>query len=70
MDFLSSNTALMLQRSMDYLWTKQSCILDNIANAETPGYKTKYATFEEALQQAVQSADKKKGRNVRSGAVD
>ena len=22
----------MLQRSMDYLWTKQSCILDNIAN--------------------------------------
>ena len=61
MDFLSSNTALMLQRSMDYLWTKQSCILDNIANAETPGYKTKYATFEEALQQAVQSADKKNG---------
>lgn len=62
MDFLSSNTALMLQRSMDYLWTKQSCILDNIANAETPGYKTKYATFEEALQQAVQSADRRNGK--------
>lgn len=61
MDFLSSNAALMLQRSMDYLWTKQSCILDNIADAETPGYKTKYATFEESLQQAIQSADNKNG---------
>lgn len=46
----------MLQRSMDYLWSKQTCILDNVANAETPGYKTKYATFEESLQQAIQSA--------------
>lgn len=56
MDFLSSNTALMLQRSMDFLWTKQSCILDNIANVETPNYQTKYATFEESLQQAIESA--------------
>lgn len=56
MDCFVSNSTLMLQRSMDYLWTKQSCILDNIANAETPGYKTKYATFEESLQEAIQSA--------------
>lgn len=56
MDFLSSNAALMLQRSMDFLWTKQSCILDNIANVETPNYQTKYATFEESLQQAIESA--------------
>lgn len=62
MDFLSSNAALMLQRSMDYLWTKQSCILDNVANAETPGYKAKYATFEESLQQAIRSADRKDGK--------
>lgn len=56
MDFLSSNSALMLQKSLDFLWTKQSCIIDNISNAETPGYQTKYATFEESLQQAIQSA--------------
>lgn len=56
MDFLSSNAALMLQKSMGFLWTKQSCILDNISNAETPGYQTKYATFEESLRQAIQSA--------------
>ena len=45
-----------MQRSMNYLWTKQSCILDNVANVETPGYKTKYATFEESLENAVRSA--------------
>lgn len=56
MNFLSNNVGLMLQRSMNYLWTKQSCILDNISNVETPGYKTKYATFEESLAQAVRSA--------------
>lgn len=56
MNFISGNTGLMLQRSMDYLWQRQSCILDNIANAETPGYKAKYATFEESLQEAIQGA--------------
>lgn len=68
MDCFVSNSTLMLQRSMDYLWTKQSCILDNIANAETPGYKTKYATFEESLQEAIQSASHKGGtaREVRA----
>lgn len=61
MDFLSSNVGLMMQRSMEFLWQKQSCILDNVANVETPGYKTKYATFEESLQQAVQSAARQGG---------
>lgn len=60
MEYLESNSMRMLQRSMDYLWSKQTCILDNIANAETPGYKTKYATFEESLQQAIQSASRDK----------
>lgn len=72
MDFLSSNTSLMLQKSMDYLWTKQSCILDNVSNAETPNYKTKYATFEESLQQAIQSASKQGNstKEIRSAIED
>ena len=56
MDGLSSNSFLMMQRSMEFLWSKQSCILDNIANVETPGYLVKYATFEEALKNAVLSS--------------
>ena len=64
MDCLTSNTMLLLQRSMDYLWSKQTCILDNIANVETPGYKTKYVTFEESLRQAIQSAAQKEGAST------
>lgn len=64
MDYLTSNSMLLLQRSMEYLWSKQTCILDNIANAETPGYKTKYATFEESLQQAIQAAAKGGGSTL------
>lgn len=62
MDCLYSNSTFLLKKSMDYLWTKQSCILDNIANAETPGYKPKYATFEESLENAVQSAATQNGK--------
>ena len=65
MGLLESNTALMLQRSMNFLWTKQSCVLDNIANAETPNYKTKYATFEESLDNAIRrAAGEKQGKNA------
>ena len=45
MDFLSSNSVLMLEKSMDFLWAKQAAISDNIVNAETPNYKTKVVTF-------------------------
>ena len=63
MDFLTSNSMLLLERSMDYLWTKQAAILDNMANVETPNYKAKIVTFEESirekLRQAAQAKDAK-----------
>lgn len=55
-DLLTSNSLLMLERSMNFQWTKQRVLLDNIANAETPNYKAKYVTFEDALQDKLQSA--------------
>lgn len=56
MDMLTSNSLLMMERSMDFLWTKQTAILDNLSNVETPNYKTKYVTFEETLRSRLQSA--------------
>lgn len=56
MDFLSSNSFYMLEKSMSFLWTKQASILDNIANAETPEYKPKVVTFEESLRGKLESA--------------
>lgn len=56
MDFLSSNSMLMLEKSMGFLWTKQAAVLDNIANAETPDYKAKVVTFEEGLRDKLEQA--------------
>ena len=50
MEFLTSNSQLLLEKSMGFLWTKQAAILDNIANAETPNYKAKVVTFEDKLR--------------------
>lgn len=51
MNVLTGSSFGMLERSVDFLWTKQTAILDNIANVETPNYKVKTVTFEEAFEQ-------------------
>ena len=56
MDFLSSNSQLLMEKSVGYLWTKQAAILDNIANAETPNYKAKVVTFEESIRSRLEEA--------------
>jgi len=54
--YLFSNSLLMLERAMDFQWTKFSVISDNIVNAETPNYKAKYVTFEEALDSKIRAS--------------
>lgn len=56
MDFLSSNSMVMLEKSMGFLWTKQAALLDNVSNAETPNYKAKVVTFEESLREKLRLA--------------
>ncbi len=56
MDILTSNSALLLEKSVGFLWTKQAAILDNIANAETPNYKAKVVTFEESIRSRLERA--------------
>lgn len=58
MDFLSSNSSLILEKSLGYLWAKQSAIADNVANAETPGYREKIVTFEESLKSKLLQASR------------
>ena len=70
---LYSNSQLLLERAMNFQWTKQVTINDNIVNAETPNYKAKYVTFEEALDAKIRSAlhsdDKRKLSAIHS-AID
>ena len=50
MNLLSSNSSLMMEKALGYLWTKQAAIADNVTNAETPGYREKVVTFEDSLR--------------------
>lgn len=63
MDFLTSNSMLLMEKSMDFLWTKQAAILDNMANVETPNYKAKVVTFEESIRDKLRQAAG--GKNAR-----
>lgn len=68
MDILSSNSLLLMEKSMGFLWTKQAAILDNIANAETPNYQAKNVVFEEKLRAKLELAGRspKAHQSVRS----
>ena len=46
---LTTNSMRLMEHSLDYLWAKQAAHLDNLSNAETPGYKVKTVSFEERL---------------------
>ena len=60
------NTIGMMEKSLDFLWTKQGVTSNNIANVDTPGYKSKYVTFEETFQRRLAAATKSgDGRQVR-----
>jgi len=58
MNGVTSNSLRMMEKSMDYLWAKQAAHLDNIANAETPGYKVKTVSFEKKFASRLQEAEK------------
>ena len=55
---LYGNGIELTEKTLDFLWGRQSITLNNITNVDTPGYKTKYMTFEGVLQKKLQSASK------------
>jgi flagellar basal-body rod protein FlgB len=72
MNFLLGNTVSMSEKSLDFLWQKQQVTMNNIANVDTPGYKSQYVTFEEEfkkqLKAASQSGDSSQMREAISNA--
>ena len=52
------NSMPMSAKSLDFLWTKQKVISNNIANVDTPGFKSKYVTFEETFRNRLEAASK------------
>ena len=58
---LTSNSMRMMEKSLEFLWVKQAAHLDNISNAETPGYKNKTVTFEESFEVKLREAARRSG---------
>lgn len=50
---INDQTLKALAASLNFRQMRQELITSNIANAETPGYKTKRLDFEAALQRAI-----------------
>ena len=50
------NSITLGEKSLDYLWAKQQAVSTNIANVDTPGYKTKYVKFEDEFRSKLQAA--------------
>lgn len=47
---IGGNSIQVLNRSLDYLWEKQEVISHNIANIDTPLYRSKAVLFEQDFQ--------------------
>lgn len=56
MNGIFGNSILMSGKSLDFLWAKQQVTTNNIANVDTPGYKSKYVTFEELYSSKLKAA--------------
>lgn len=53
---LFGNNIDLASKSMEYLWGKQQITLQNLANVDTPGYKSKYVTFENEFRTRLKNA--------------
>jgi len=61
--FLASSmmkTNFLLERAMDVAVIRHQVIADNIANADTPGFKRSRVTFESQLKRALESEEEMK----------
>ena len=61
---LFGNSAILCQRSLDYLWEKQQVTANNIANNDTPGFKAQYVTFEDELKSRLEAARGKSKNHI------
>lgn len=55
MNILQTSTLQILNSALDASTLRNRVILDNVANIDTPGYKSKQVLFEDALKSAISS---------------
>lgn len=56
MNLMFGNSISMTSKSLEFLWAKQLTIAHNLSNVDTPGYKSKYVTFEDEFKNRLKLA--------------
>lgn len=64
MSFINNNSMLLLQKGLDFTWQRQIVTMNNISNAETPGFKAKKLSFEEELASRMSNRSGKKSSQI------
>ena len=60
MSGIYGNGVSLTEKMLDYLWTRETVTLNNIANVDTPGFKSQYITFEDELSRRLSAPDRRK----------
>lgn len=64
---ISTQTSIAAaQKSLDALWLRSQVISDNIANIDTPGYKSKTVEFEKLLERMLSTSAPAGGAGLES----
>ena len=58
MSEIYGNGIALTEKVLDFLWQRQTVSLNNVANVDTPGFKSQYITFEEELGNRISEANK------------
>jgi flagellar basal-body rod protein FlgB len=69
MDALGSLSPL-IETLLDASTVRQRVVAENLANAETPGYRAKTVRFDAALERAVAAGDYEAARDARPAIVE
>lgn len=71
MSGLYGNGIALTEKVLDYLWGRQTITLNNIANDDTPGFKSQHVTFEDELARRLSDAGKNRANPLEiAGAID
>ena len=57
MSLFYGNGVALTEKTLDLLWGRQNLTVNNIANVDTPNYKSKYLTFENELLHRISTAE-------------
>ncbi|MGQ3685452.1 MAG: flagellar basal body rod protein FlgB [Candidatus Loosdrechtia sp.] len=62
---VSDNNFVLLSKLLDLTSAKNKVLANNIANANTPGFKKFEVSFQDELQKAIESKDAEKMKNLK-----